>query len=126
MKKRYGPLIHLAIISLILLVTWLIYDFVFDYIKIWDMVTAYSLLWFAVLLALITKRYLFAYITSLSTCIGLIAGYTIASNDRKLYGYATSSSVVTNLMIIAFGIIIGITAQLIYKIVSGLIARKEK
>ena len=105
---------HLVILCSILLFTWGVFHIVFDYVHIMDMLRGYKWLLLLVVGAVMFKLYLFSYTMIISSCIGLIIEYVIASFNRKYYGHPHSNSVLVNLGISAIGFLAGIVLQIAY------------
>ena len=105
---------HLVILCSILLFTWGVFHIVFDYVHIMDMLRGYKWLLLLVVGAVMFKLYLFSYTMIISSCIGLIIEYVIASFNRKYYGHPHSNSVLVNLGISAIGYLAGIVLQIAY------------
>lgn len=106
---------HLLIISLFLLLTWSVFQFVFDFVRITDMLSAYKVLWCAIFLAVMLKLYIFAYITVISSCIGLTVEFIVSVSYRQRFGHPTAASATANLVLVVIGILVGIVIQVIYK-----------
>lgn len=115
MKKYFGRAIHLMVISAILLSTWSVFQFGFQFVHIVDMLKAYSVLWCVVSAAVVFGLYIFAYTTAISSCFALIAEYMISTMNVHRLGHSTGSGMVANLAILVIGVMIGLILQIISK-----------